>query len=121
MSTIKTTVYLDADDYKALQALAAGRGCSTAELIRQAVHDVARAATPARGVRQVAERSPRYRARDEPDRRTTPPSTTPTPSAPLPSLRERLAEIQAMLHALPVLDSRSAEEILGYDDAGVPT
>ena len=35
-------------------------------------------------------------------------------------LRERLREIGERCAALPVLDSRSPDEILGYDDSGVP-
>ena len=34
---------------------------------------------------------------------------------------ERLEEISRRAAALPVLDPRSAEEILGYDDQGLPT
>ena len=38
-----------------------------------------------------------------------------------PSLRERLARLAEDVQALPVLDDRSADEILGYDDHGLPT
>lgn len=34
---------------------------------------------------------------------------------------ERLKEISSRAADLPVLDSRSANEILGYDDAGMPS
>lgn len=37
-----------------------------------------------------------------------------------PALREILLSISARCSALPDLDKRSADEILGYDDAGVP-
>lgn len=36
------------------------------------------------------------------------------------ALREELAAIRRRCAALPVLDDRSAEEILGYDDRGLP-
>ncbi|MFN8031827.1 MAG: type II toxin-antitoxin system VapB family antitoxin [Mycobacterium sp.] len=36
-------------------------------------------------------------------------------------LREELAAIRRRCAALPVLDDRPAEEILGYDHRGVPT
>lgn len=35
-------------------------------------------------------------------------------------LREELAEIRRRCAALPVLDERSPEEILGYDERGLP-
>ena len=34
--------------------------------------------------------------------------------------RKRIGQVCAEIRALPVLDSRSPEEILGYDDSGVP-
>lgn len=37
-----------------------------------------------------------------------------------PRLEEELAAIRLRCSTLPVLDSRSAEEILGYDDRGLP-
>jgi antitoxin VapB len=36
------------------------------------------------------------------------------------SMRTRLARLAADVAALPVADDRSPEEIIGYDDAGVP-
>jgi len=42
MATVKTTVYLDAGDYRRLKALAGAEGRSTAELIRAAVAEYAR-------------------------------------------------------------------------------
>lgn len=39
---MKTTVYLDADDYRRLKALAGVEGRSTADLIRAAVSEYAR-------------------------------------------------------------------------------
>jgi antitoxin VapB len=36
------------------------------------------------------------------------------------SMRTRLARLAADVAALPVADSRAAEEIIGYDDAGLP-
>lgn len=36
-------------------------------------------------------------------------------------LREAVGEIQAFVAALPDRDTRSAEEILGYDERGLPS
>lgn len=36
-------------------------------------------------------------------------------------LREELAAIRQRCAALPVLDQRTADEIIGYDDEGLPT
>jgi antitoxin VapB len=36
------------------------------------------------------------------------------------SMRTRLARLAAEVAALPVADSRTPEEIVGYDDAGLP-
>jgi predicted transcriptional regulator len=44
----KTTVYLDAEDYRRLKALARAQGRSTAELVREAVSLYARAQHPPR-------------------------------------------------------------------------
>jgi antitoxin VapB len=38
-----------------------------------------------------------------------------------PRLRDELRTIRERCAALPVLDPRSPDEILGYDDIGVPT
>ena len=48
MSTMKTTVYLDAADYRRLKALAAADGRSAAELIRVAVSEYAQRRAPGR-------------------------------------------------------------------------
>jgi len=48
MSTVKTTVYLDAAEYRRMKALAAREGCSAAELIRAAVSEYARTRTESR-------------------------------------------------------------------------
>jgi hypothetical protein len=47
MSNVKTTVYLDAADYRRLKALAPAEGCPIAELIRAAVSEYARRHGPA--------------------------------------------------------------------------
>jgi antitoxin VapB len=39
---------------------------------------------------------------------------------PRPSLASRVRAIQARAAQLPVLDTRTADEIIGYDDHGVP-
>lgn len=36
-------------------------------------------------------------------------------------LHAEIAEIQARVAALPVLDDRSPEEIIGYDKSGLPS
>lgn len=43
------------------------------------------------------------------------PARTPT------AVYAAIAEIQARVAALPVLDDRSQEEIIGYDDVGLPS
>lgn len=53
MSTVKTTVYLDAAEYRRLKVLAAQDGCSAAELIRAAVAEYARARTEPRRPRSL--------------------------------------------------------------------
>lgn len=47
MSTVKTTVYLDAADYRRVKALATAEGRSAAELIRTAVSEYAKRHTTA--------------------------------------------------------------------------
>jgi hypothetical protein len=42
----KTTVYLDAGDYRRLKALARATGCTTAQLVREAVAEYARRHAP---------------------------------------------------------------------------
>lgn len=36
-------------------------------------------------------------------------------------LREQVEEILRRMDALPILDERSAEEIIGYDEHGIPS
>jgi len=50
----KTTVYLDADDYRRLQRLARGQGRSAAELVREAVAEYARVHARAARPRSLA-------------------------------------------------------------------
>ena len=45
MKTIKTTVYLNAADYRKLKSLAADQRCSAAELVREAVAEYTARAT----------------------------------------------------------------------------
>jgi hypothetical protein len=42
MSTLKTTVYLDSDDYRRLKTIAREAGRAPAELVREAVSEYAR-------------------------------------------------------------------------------
>jgi hypothetical protein len=51
--TQKTTVYLDAADYRRLKALARARGCKPAQLVREAVARYAAQETPARPARSI--------------------------------------------------------------------
>ncbi len=53
MKTIKTTVYLNAPDYRRLKSLAADQGRSAAELVREAVAEYAAAATRRRWPRSI--------------------------------------------------------------------
>jgi len=49
----KTTVYLDAADYRRLKVIARARGCAPALLVREAVARYAASETPARRARSV--------------------------------------------------------------------
>jgi hypothetical protein len=49
----KTTVYLDAADYRRLKAIAKARGCAPAELVREAVAQYAAQENPGRVARSV--------------------------------------------------------------------
>jgi antitoxin VapB len=44
-----------------------------------------------------------------------------TPNANADSLVAELDELLRRVDALPTLDTRSADEILGYDENGIPT
>jgi hypothetical protein len=48
MAPLKTTVYLDADDYRRLKQLGRARGVATAQLVREAVAEYAAAHAPRR-------------------------------------------------------------------------
>jgi hypothetical protein len=49
----KTTVYLDATDYRRLKAIARARGCAPAQLVREAVARYAASESPVRRARSV--------------------------------------------------------------------
>jgi ribbon-helix-helix CopG family protein len=51
--TQKTTVYLDAADYRRLKAIAKARGCAPAELVREAVAQYAAKESTGRKARSV--------------------------------------------------------------------
>lgn len=51
--TQKTTVYLDAADYRRLKAIAHARGCPPAQLVREAVARYAASETPTKTARSV--------------------------------------------------------------------
>lgn len=55
----KTTVYLDAADYRRLKAIARARGCAPAELVREAVARYAAAESPGRRARSIGSGSSR--------------------------------------------------------------
>ena len=42
-------------------------------------------------------------------------------SATSSEMRERLMQLAKQWHAMPTLDPRSADEIVGYDDLGLPS
>jgi predicted transcriptional regulator len=50
---MKTTVYLNDDDYRRLQQLARSQGRPAAELVREAVAEYARKHAPARRARSI--------------------------------------------------------------------
>lgn len=49
----KTTVYLDAADYRRLKAIARARGCAPAQLVREAVARYAASETPPHRPRSI--------------------------------------------------------------------
>ncbi|MBI3049601.1 MAG: CopG family transcriptional regulator [Acidobacteria bacterium] len=49
----KTTVYLDAADYRRLKAIARARGCAPAELVREAVARFTASEAPPRRARSI--------------------------------------------------------------------
>ncbi len=57
----KTTVYLDAADYRRLKAIARAQGRAPAELVREAVARYTATATPARRARSVGAGASRRR------------------------------------------------------------
>ena len=59
MAVQKTTVYLDADDYRRLKSLARSRGRTTAELVREAVTEYTARAQPRRRPRSIGAGSSR--------------------------------------------------------------
>ena len=50
---LKTTVYLDADDYRRLKAIARSRGAAPAQLVREAVAEYASREWPRRAPRSI--------------------------------------------------------------------
>jgi hypothetical protein len=51
--TQKTTVYLDATDYRRIKAIARERGCAPAQLVREAVSRYAADEAPRRKARSI--------------------------------------------------------------------
>lgn len=56
---MKTTVYLDGDDYEQLKRISKAKGRPTAELVREAVAEYARRHAPARRARSIGAGSSR--------------------------------------------------------------
>lgn len=54
MTTTKTTIYLDAEDYRRLKALAARDGRTAADLVREAVAEYAARRAPRKLPRSLA-------------------------------------------------------------------
>lgn len=57
----KTTVYLDAADYRRLKAIARAKGCAPAQLVREAVARYAASESPVRRARSVGAGASRWR------------------------------------------------------------
>jgi hypothetical protein len=53
MASQKTTVYLDADDYRRLKRIAQTRRCAPAQLVREAVAEYAARHTPRRKAKSI--------------------------------------------------------------------
>lgn len=87
------------DVLRMIRELAARRGVSPDEAVRQAVE------------REVAKHAPP--APPAPPRERTPEEVA--------ERYERLMEIARQAHALPVISDMTADEILGYDEHGIPS
>lgn len=88
------------DVVRMIRELAERRGVSLDEAVRQAVErEVAKEAPQARPQAPLHERSPEEAA----------------------ELYEKLMAIARRAHARPVLNDLSEDDILGYDETGIPT
>lgn len=56
---VKTTVYLDADDYERLKRISKAKGRPTAELVREAIAEYARRNSPRQRARSIGAGSSR--------------------------------------------------------------
>lgn len=118
----RTTVRLPDDLLERAKAHASGTGRTFTQLIEQAIRsELARQPIAAR----VGERHPTYVAppgdgSGVSEVGETVAGTSPARERLANQLLEQVKELQAFLGALPDLDTRSADEILGYDASGLP-
>lgn len=120
---VKTTLYISHAIRHALRRFAADSDRTLTEVVDAALREylgrnhyvrpeTAVAETVASKVDKVKRGSPARAARDEKARRERP--------TPRISLRDELLAIGKRCACLPDLDTRSADEILGYDEHGLP-
>lgn len=118
----RTTVRLPDDLLERAKEHARRTGRTFTQLLEQAVRsELAQHAVSAR----VAERSLVYVARANDTGGNSSDAVQPAPTASqrersAKQLMEQVQELQAFLNALPDLDQRSADEILGYNASGLP-
>ncbi len=118
----RTTVRLPDDLLNKAKDLARKTGRTLTQLLEDAVRaELARTAMP-KSLR-VAEGAPRYTAakHDEHGEHVYPIGDAAPPTQLVrEQLRAQVADIQAFVRTLPDRDTRSADEILGYDSNGLP-
>jgi len=121
----RTTVRLPDELLHEAKDLARQTGRTLTQLLEDAVRaELARTAMP-KSMR-VAERGPLYAASEALAAAQHGEHVYPTSEAAPPNqlvreqLRAQVADIQAFLRTLPDRDTRSADEILGYDANGLP-
>jgi hypothetical protein len=118
----RTTVRLPDDLLDEAKDFARQTGRTLTQLLEDAVRaELARTAMPKS--MHVAQRGPRYTASAAPPHGE---HVYPTSEAAPPTqlvreqLRAQVADIQAFVRTLPDRDTRSADDILGYDANGLP-
>lgn len=118
----RTTVRLPDDLLEQAKEHARRTGRTFTQLLEHAVRSELAQHT---GSARVAERSSVYVARANDTGGNSSNAGQPEPTAPqrersANQLLEQVRELQAFLTALPDLDQRSADEILGYNTSGLP-